>query len=73
MFSHDLKKEIAVEGMSCSHCAKKIETALEKVDNIKKVKVSLNDGKVTVFYKNSLSTTLIKEIIEDLGYQVISA
>ena len=36
---------IRVDGMKCVHCAKKVQEELKKIDNIKSVKVNLDDKK----------------------------
>lgn len=71
MFLHELKKIVMIEGMSCSHCAKKVEESLKNIENVKKVKVDLKNKTATIIYKKELSELLIKNKIEELGYRVI--
>ncbi len=67
---HNTKIQVKIEGMSCNHCAKKVESSLLELDNIKKVKVNLTK-KIAIIYSNSkLDDNLLKEKIESLGYQV---
>ncbi len=64
------KIEIKINGMKCSHCAKKVEENLKKIENIKNVKVDLCKGTVTISFKNE--NILLKEIektINNLGYE----
>lgn len=65
-----LKKEIYIEGMSCSHCQKRIEETLKKERDIKDVKVDLRDKKAEVIFNREMRNDDLKEIIEDLGYKV---
>lgn len=59
-----------VEGMSCNHCVKAIEGALEKV-NVK-AKVDLTGKSVSVeFDESKITLTQIKEVVEDQGYDVV--
>ncbi len=64
------KKIFKVEGMKCEHCANKVISALEKIENIKKVKVDLKKGEVTCLYNNAVIEKDIIKAIEDLGYVV---
>lgn len=69
MFKSD-KKVFQVEGMKCEHCANKVINTLEKIENIKKVKVDLKKGEVTCLYKDSINEEDVIKAIEDLGYIV---
>lgn len=35
MFAKKRKIVIKIEGMSCEHCAKKVQTTLEKIEHVK--------------------------------------
>ncbi|WP_342416425.1 copper ion binding protein [Paenibacillus sp. FSL R10-2782] len=59
-----------VEGMSCNHCVKAVEGALEKVGA--SGKVSLEAKQVAVEYDESkLNVEALKTVIEDQGYDVV--
>ncbi|KJD45445.1 copper ion binding protein [Paenibacillus terrae] len=59
-----------VEGMSCNHCVKAVEGALEKVGA--SGKVSLEAKQVAVEYDESnLNVEALKTAIEDQGYDVV--
>ncbi|KAF6573665.1 copper ion binding protein [Paenibacillus sp. SEL3] len=59
-----------VEGMSCNHCVKAVEGALEKVGATGKV--SLEMKQVNVEYDESkLNVEALKTAIEDQGYDVV--
>ena len=70
MFGSKLKKTIYIEGMSCSHCQRKVEEALKKQREVKEVKVDLANKKAELILNRDLRDDDIKEIIEDLGYEV---
>lgn len=65
-----MKKVLLVEGMSCGHCEKAVKSALLELDGINKVEVDLSSKKVEVEGDN-LQDNLIKEAIEDAGYDVL--
>ncbi|WDM22479.1 copper ion binding protein [Paenibacillus polymyxa] len=59
-----------VEGMSCNHCVKAVEGALEKVGATGKV--ILETKQVNVEYDESkLNVEALKTAIEDQGYDVV--
>lgn len=62
-----------VEGMSCDHCKRAVEMALEKLDGVERAEVSLDENTVSVTYDESQVTTVqMKEAVEEEGYKVIS-
>ncbi|MCP3773517.1 copper ion binding protein [Paenibacillus sp. MZ04-78.2] len=61
---------LQVEGMSCQHCVNSIEGALKEIGA--KGKVDLKNNSVDVsFDENQISIELIKETIEEQGYEVV--
>ena len=65
-----MKKTLLVEGMSCGHCEKAVKEALGELAGISSVNVNLETKKVEVEGKD-LKDDLMKETIEDAGYDVI--
>ncbi len=62
---------IKVEGMSCEHCVKSVTGALEALQGVKSVNVSLENKTATVEYDEAAVTVeALKEAIEDQGYDV---
>ena len=53
-----ISKTLNIEGMSCIHCAKKVETALKQIKQVKSAKEEIEDS-------------VLKDTIEDLGYKVV--
>ncbi|MBO2537084.1 copper chaperone CopZ [Rummeliibacillus suwonensis] len=65
------KIQLKVEGMSCGHCVKAVETGVGDLDGVKSVNVNLEKGLVDVDFDHSKVTTeSIKEAIEEEGYIV---
>ena len=60
---------IKVLGMTCPHCAKSVETALMELGDVKKAKVALADGIVTVTLKNKVDITIMAKAIEEAGFK----
>ncbi|MER1985259.1 MAG: copper chaperone CopZ [Solibacillus sp.] len=62
---------LQVEGMSCGHCVKAVETAVTALAGVEKVTVMLADAKVDVaFDAAQVSVEQIKAAIDDQGYDV---
>lgn len=60
-----------VQGMSCGHCVKAVESSVNELNGIESVNVNLEDAKVTVAFDDAqVSVAQIKETIEDQGYDV---
>lgn len=65
-----MKKTLTVEGMSCQHCVKAVKNVLSEVEGVKSVEVDLAAKKVEIEGDN-LQDSLLKEAIEDAGYEVV--
>ena len=71
MFFHKKKKlSIGIDGMHCSHCANKVDKALEDISFVSSVKVSLKDKSAIVYYEDNADFLLLQKTIEELGYIV---
>lgn len=64
-------KTLRVDGMSCQHCIKRITNALKEVNGVLSVTVSLEDKTVTLELDSPVSDDILKEIIEDAGYDLV--
>lgn len=71
MFNKKVKQVINVDGMSCSHCAKRVENSLKEVDGVLKVSVNLDKKEVIITSKFEIDTSLLRKKIEDLGYKYL--
>ena len=61
-----------VEGMSCSHCEKRVKAALDAIRGVISVSVNLDEGKVAVDYDTTgVSEEQIKETIIEAGYEIV--
>lgn len=64
-----MKKKILIEGMSCGHCVSHVEEALERIDRVSNIKVSLEEKYAIV--DTDVNSEVLKEAIEEEGYDVI--
>lgn len=65
-----MKKKIMIEGMSCGHCVKHVQEALEGLDGVNSVEVNLAEKYAVV--ETTVEDSQLQEAIDDAGYDVIS-
>lgn len=71
MFNKKVKTIINVDGMSCVHCAKKVQQSIKNIENVKEVKVDLDKKKVIIISTKQLDINNVKKVIEDLDYKFL--
>ena len=67
-----MKKKISIEGMSCMHCVKHVTDALNEIDGVSNVNVSLDTKSATIEADDKVKDEAIKAAIEDAGYEVVN-
>lgn len=60
-----------VEGMACGGCEKRIQNALSKVDGVKEVVANHTTGKVNLTIEDTLEEKILKNIISELGFEIV--
>ena len=65
-----MKKTIVIEGMSCMHCVGAVKNALSEIEGVISVNVDLAAKTATVDVED-VSDTVLKDAIEEAGYDVI--
>ena len=67
------KIEIRISGMSCTGCENRVENVLKDIENIESVNANYNTGIVEIETNNikDLDMDMIKETLEDLGYDTL--
>ena len=71
LFASDKAKTVSlnISGMSCEHCASKVEKALKHVNGVKEAKVNLKNNKATVTVASAAaSTELLIKAVSDAGF-----
>jgi copper ion binding protein len=63
------KTVIAIEGMSCQHCVKRVEKALTGLEGVKDSTVEVGSAKVT-FDETKVQQKEIEEAIIKAGYKI---
>ena len=65
-----MKKEILIEGMTCNHCKMRVEKALGEIEGVNNVSVDLEAKKATLEIVSEVGDAVLKEAVEDAGYDV---
>ena len=76
--SHNISKEeikmtktIIIEGMSCGHCTARVQKALEALEGITAVTMSLEQKSAEITLDQEISNQLLTQTITDAGYEVV--
>ena len=67
------KIEIRISGMSCTGCENRVENVLKNIENVESVNANYNTGIVEIETNDikNLDINVIKEDLEDLGYDIL--
>lgn len=65
-----MTKIISIEGMSCGHCTSRVEKALNGLEGVTVQSVSVED-KNAIVEAGNISEDLLKETVEDMGFDVL--
>jgi len=64
-----MKRIIKVNGMTCGHCVKRVESNLNAVDGVT-AKVSLDEETATVSLSKDVDDLVLIQAVENAGYEV---
>ena len=62
---------LIVNGMMCGGCENRVKNAIKNIEGVENVTADHNTGKVIVISDNKVSEEIIKEALEDIGYEVV--
>lgn len=65
-----MQYRLKIEGMSCEHCVRAVAGALQAVDGIEDVSVSLEDKQAKFSAPEDLDMDRVKKAIQEEGYTV---
>lgn len=60
-----MNTELKIEGLSCSHCVKAVESILGNLEGVEQYTVSLPDKASVEFDENAITIEKIKQSIND--------
>ena len=62
---------INVKGMVCNGCENRVRNVLKNIQGIENVVADYTTGTVTVTSSDEISESVMKEKIEDIGFEVV--
>ena len=68
--TNTMKKVISIEGMMCNHCTGTVQKALEAVEGVKVVTMSLEQKNATVELASDVADEVLTKAVVDAGYEV---
>ncbi|BBD08353.1 heavy-metal-associated domain-containing protein [Desulfovibrio ferrophilus] len=63
-------KKLEINGMSCSHCTASVFEALDKIEGLRNIGVSLEDKCATFKAPDSVTEEQLKAAITAIGFEV---
>jgi heavy metal translocating P-type ATPase len=64
-----MEKKLMVNGMSCGHCAARVEKALKEVPGVREAKVDLDTATVAVALLGGVPEEALRHAVEEAGYE----
>lgn len=66
-----MTKKLLIEGMTCAHCVKHVEAALNELDGVVSAKASLEEKNAVVELNQDVTEDMLKEAIDEVGYELV--
>lgn len=64
------EKTLQIKGMSCGHCAARVEKVLNSIDGVE-AKVDLNSNTAKLSFSKEVSYETLKTSVDNIGYEVV--
>lgn len=65
-----MTKVMSIEGMMCAHCTGRVQKALEAVEGVSAVTMSLEEKSATVEVSGDVSEEALTAAVTEAGYEV---
>lgn len=62
---------IKVKGMMCTGCESRVQNVVKQIEGVEEVIANHKNGTVTIKSNIDIDKNIIKERIEDIGYEVV--
>lgn len=66
-----MKKVVKINGMTCEHCQKRVQTALDQLPNLN-AEVSHKKGQALIQVEGEWNEEAVKDAVTEAGYEVVS-
>ena len=67
----EMKKTMIIEGMMCGHCTGRVQKALEAVEGVESVVMSLEEKSAEIALNASVDDETLKAVVTEAGYDVV--
>ncbi len=71
MEEKEMNKTMMIEGMMCEHCTGRVQKALEEIEGVKSVTMSLENKSAEIVLDSQVSDDVLKAAVTDAGYEVV--
>lgn len=65
-----MNKTMMIEGMMCAHCTGRVQKALEEVEGVTKVAMSLENKSAEIELDREVMEETLKAAVTEAGYEV---
>ena len=72
LMAEKIVKTLNIEGMMCAHCQAHVQKALEGVEGVAQVEVSLEENKATVTMDAQVEEQALVNAVTEAGYKVVA-
>lgn len=66
----EMKKTMIIEGMMCAHCTGRVQKALEEIEGVESVSMSLENKSAELTLGSEVADDVLKEAVAQAGYEV---
>ncbi|MDO4304745.1 MAG: heavy metal translocating P-type ATPase [Bacillota bacterium] len=66
-----MKKVMTIEGMMCAHCTGRVQKALEEIEGVESVVMSLEQKSAEITLSAEVSDVVLKAAVTEAGYEVV--
>ena len=66
-----MNKTMIIEGMMCGHCTGRVQKALEAVEGVASVTMSLENKSAELVLNAEVADDTLKAVVTEAGYEVI--
>lgn len=65
-----MRKTLVIDGMMCAHCTGRVQKALEAVQGVTEVQMSLEDKTAQVEVQDNVTAEALTDAVAAAGYEV---
>lgn len=65
-----MKKTMIIEGMMCAHCTGRVQKALEDIEGVESVSMSLENKSAELTLGGEVADDVLREAVTQAGYEV---